>query len=169
MISEQTTEQFGTGDRKAFEIIYNEYAPTLLKFLQKHNVKDAEDIVEDTFIRLWNNRVSIQPDKKLFSYLCTIACNLVNDRHDHYIIEKKYSDAVKQTDIEQMSYSIENELIDKDRLQCINRGIKKLTPRQQEIFNLSRKQGFTYREIAQKLGIHQSSRSMYQSNFKTIA
>jgi RNA polymerase sigma-70 factor (ECF subfamily) len=154
MISEQTIEQFKTGESKAFEIIYNEYEPKLLKFLQKRNVKDAKDIVEDTFIRLWDNRGSILHYKDLFNYLCTIALHIISDNRRHSDMEKNYLlNLYVEAGIEQESDSMEDELIAQDISQHIDCFMKKMSDRQQEIFNLSRKQGYTYKDIAKKLGI----------------
>jgi RNA polymerase sigma-70 factor (ECF subfamily) len=153
MISEQTIEQFKTGDSKAFGIIYSENAPKLLKFLQKHNVRDAKDTVQDAFIHLWDNRASFQSDKPTLTYLCTIALHILCDNCRHSDVEKAYLLRLFVTGIEQECYSLEDELVAKDIAQFIECFIKTLSDRRQKIFNLSRKQGFTYKEIAKELGI----------------
>jgi RNA polymerase sigma-70 factor (ECF subfamily) len=154
MTDEQTIEQFKKDDRQAFENIYKEYRQKLICFLKKHNVEDAEDITEDTFVRLWDKRTLIKRDGNLFNYICTIACNIVKNKRDHKDIEQKYlSNVIKQANIGQKSYSPEDELIFQDLLQCTDHVVTKLTKRQREIFHLRLNRKLTYEEIAQKLGI----------------
>jgi RNA polymerase sigma-70 factor (ECF subfamily) len=156
MTDKPTVERFKDGDRQAFEDIYSEYRQTLIDFLQKYDVENAEDIVEDTFIRLWDNRTQIQPDMNLFNYACTIALNIVKNNFAHNNVVQIH--AFNQADTEQSQYSPEEELIAQDLLQHINNYIKtKFTEKQQEIFNLRRIQGFTYKEITEKLGIKEST------------
>ena len=158
MTDKQTTDRFKYGDRQAFEDIYKECRQGLINFLQKYNVENAEDVAEDTFIRLWDNRYHIKPDMNLFNYICTVAFNIMKDNRKHNAVEQKYlSNALEQANIEQKSYSPEEELIARDLLQHIKRFITKLSKRQQQIFNLRWIQGFSYKEIAQKLGIKEST------------
>jgi RNA polymerase sigma-70 factor (ECF subfamily) len=155
MISEHTIEKFKTGDCQAYRNIYNEYAPKLFGYLQKRiHIEDAEDVVQDTFILLWDKRTSIRSDTSLFSFIRTVAINIIYNNHRHNAIEKGYlSNAVIRASIEQESYNPEQEFIIRDLFQYIDSRIKKLPKRQQEIFNLRIKQGLTNKKIAEKLGI----------------
>jgi RNA polymerase sigma-70 factor (ECF subfamily) len=154
MIDIQTINRFKDGDSQAFGDIYIEFWDRLIKVLQKYDEVKVEDIVSDTFIQLWNKKTLIQPDKNLFNYICTIARNIINDQHDHNTVEQNYSlSTVKQSDMEQTSYSPEDEMIAKDLKQKINLVVAKMTKQQQQIFYLNRTEGLSYKEIAQKLVI----------------
>jgi RNA polymerase sigma-70 factor (ECF subfamily) len=159
MINEQTISRFQEGDSKAYTSIYTEYKQKLVNFLQKHIEKEnAEDIAQDTFLRLWDKRILIRPDKNLFGYICTIGLNIMlNERRHNAIAKTHLLKAITQANIERKSYSPEEEYIAQELLQRINFAIGKLTRRQFEIFDFIRNQGLTHKEIAQKLGIKAST------------
>lgn len=50
------------GDAKAFNVIYNRYWKTMFALAEKklNNVSDAEEVVQDIFIDLWNQRNKIE-------------------------------------------------------------------------------------------------------------
>jgi RNA polymerase sigma-70 factor (ECF subfamily) len=159
MISEHTVDRFKKNDRQAFEDIYKEYWQGLTGFLKKHTAaEDVEDIAHDTFIRLWENRISIRPDSKMFGYICATGLNITFNRYRHNVIVKTHLlKECMQANIEQKLYSPEEEYIAGDLLQHINIIIKeKLTEQQLKIFCF-RRQGFTYKEITRKLDIKEST------------
>jgi RNA polymerase sigma-70 factor (ECF subfamily) len=158
-ISEQTFNRFKTGDMQALGDIYSILFSRVKKFLMNRykgdiTVEDAEDIVQDTFIRLEDKRTEVRSCAALHKYLCKTA--------EHIFLNNKRSIKVKMTDslesiiqagIEPTTDSPEDELIMQNRSQRINRiVIKKLTERQREVLNLWI-QGLGYKEIAEKLGI----------------
>jgi RNA polymerase sigma-70 factor (ECF subfamily) len=163
MIDKPTIGRFKEGDSEAYATIYIAYKPKLIIFMQKHikngeMIEDVEDIAHDTFLLLWNNRVSIDIDKNLFAYTCTIGLNIISNKRRHNAIVRAH--LLKETlkaNIEQKTYSMEEEYIAQDILRYINLAMKKLTNRQLEVFYLLRNQGFTYKETAQKLGIREST------------
>jgi RNA polymerase sigma-70 factor (ECF subfamily) len=155
MINEQTFERFKAGDNKAFNVIYNEFAPKLNRFLLNRYKCDIimEDIVQETFIRLLDKRTMIRCYTSLFSYLRETAKNIYIDLYRSNMRKKTVSlEEVVQTGIEPQSGSLENELMMQNLLQHVDSIVEKLPDRQREIFNL-RQQGFSYEEIATKLGI----------------
>ncbi|MDR2887084.1 MAG: sigma-70 family RNA polymerase sigma factor [Bacteroidales bacterium] len=66
------------GDEQAFELLFRKYYSRLKGFANKflHNQEEAEEIVEEVFIKIWENKKSIDPDSSLVSYMFKTAQNL---------------------------------------------------------------------------------------------
>jgi len=163
-------EQFMAGKRSAFEYIYMEYSPKVYRFALRYmmNSNDVEDIVQDVFIRLWDARMSINPALNFDNYLFTITRNLIFNRYREQINEVYFQDNVLAS-LEKEYYMLEDEIITQDLSQDIDKIVDQLPPKQQEVFNLSRRQMFTYKEISAKLGISEKTveSHIYQA-LKTI-
>ncbi|MEI7486012.1 MAG: RNA polymerase sigma factor [Chryseobacterium sp.] len=82
------------GDYSAFEIIYSNHkkkiAYRLLRLLNSGDL--VEDILQELFIRLWNNRKGIDVEKPIEAYLYRIATNLVNDYFREVSRDKKLAE-----------------------------------------------------------------------------
>ena len=151
-------EQLKTGDRRAFEHIYMEYSPRVYRFAQRYmnNSCDIEEIVQDVFVRLWEARTNVNPELNFDNYLFTITRNLIFNRHRARVNEIFVQDTVL-AGLVQGNDLPEDEIIAQDLSEYIDRIIEQLPPKQQETFNLSRRQMMTYKEIAQQLGISEKT------------
>jgi RNA polymerase sigma-70 factor (family 1) len=69
--------QVKQGDRFAYDQLYHLYASPIFAMVYKHipNRADAEDILQDVFIDLWDKRLDISIENSLFNYLYTMARN----------------------------------------------------------------------------------------------
>ena len=78
-IDSKTIKEFKKGDHSAFEKIFERYSKQLfhfsLSYLKSEEV--AEDIVQEVFIKIWNNRSEIKTDTSFQAYLFTITLNSV--------------------------------------------------------------------------------------------
>jgi RNA polymerase sigma-70 factor (ECF subfamily) len=63
------------GDRRAFDSIYHQYAGVIFSSIYKHipSRQDAEDLLQETFIALWEKRQTITIESSLFNYLYSMA------------------------------------------------------------------------------------------------
>ena len=142
------------GDMTAFDIIYKKYCKRLYGFVIRY-VKyeiDAEEIVQEVFIKIWENREKINLYSSFESYLFTISYNSTISLLRKRIHEKKYLEYIKSCQDEDFS-ELTDELYFNELNSKIESLLDELTPRQKEIFLLSREEGLTYNEIAKKLGI----------------
>lgn len=142
------------GDREAFCTLYSWYKEPLtffaIKFLK--SAEFAEDIVQDTFTHIWLGRKFIQADVPFSAYLYAIVKNRVLNQlrtlERQQLLEAhllKYA----------MDYTedTQQEILSHDLKEVIQKAFETLTPRQQEIFRLSREGQLSYKEIACQLGI----------------
>lgn len=68
------------GDVQNFDLIYHYYAHRIFGTSRSKfhlSVEDSEEIVQDVFVKLWNNRSGIDPDRSIEAYLITICKNTV--------------------------------------------------------------------------------------------
>jgi len=143
------------GDVIAFDNIYEMYSKRLYGFVLRY-VKlkeDAEGIVQEVFIKIWETRNKIDIYSSFDSFIFTIAYNTTINLLRKRVNEHKYHDRIKS--MQQITGA--DQIIDEIYIKEINTQLQllldKLTPRQKEIFQLSREEGLTHEEIAKKLSI----------------
>lgn len=150
-----TISKLKKGEVEAFDQIYRHYAQKLFQFSLKllKNRADAEEIVQETFLKLWANRHKIELYASFQSYLFTIAYNTIISVLRKRVSEKKFVHYVQSLNLIEQ----ESDIIGKLELEELNarvqRIIDQLPPRQREVFRLSREQHLTYQEIAARLDL----------------
>lgn len=110
---------------------------------------EAEDIVQETMIRVWNKRDEWDGLESVEAYCLTVARNLAIDRS-----EKKDSQTVELTpEVEQTpdASSPYNQLVNKERLKLVHRLVGELPEKQRLIMQLRDVEGKSYKEIAEAL------------------
>ncbi|WP_455659461.1 RNA polymerase sigma-70 factor [Phocaeicola faecalis] len=142
------------GDEDAFCELYATYKNRLLYFAMRF-VKSrdfAEDIFQDAFTVIWQGRRFIDPNASFSSYLYTIMRNRILNQ----IRNMEKEDTLKESILSQaIDYSddTKNNILSGDLKNIIQKAFESLTPRQQEIFRMSREELLSHKEIADKLGI----------------
>ena len=134
-----------------FETLFKEqYQPLFfyaVKFVFRHDI--AEELVQDVFVQLWENRKSLQIKTSIKSYLYTAVRNRCLNylkSHWHRMVE---DDAILEGFSAEAQGAVDNESLKK----LIQQGIQSLPEKCRIIFTLSRQAGLTYDEIAEELGL----------------
>lgn len=142
------------GSYKAFEQLYEMYSSRIFYFSVKytHSQQDAEGVVQDVFIKLWENREIIDPDKSFSSYLFTISKNIIFNQSRKKLNEIAYRDYLRAF-LEETSDDDEHEIYIKDLRNKLEKSIQQLPEKRRQIYLLSREDGLSYKEIAEKLQI----------------
>ena len=96
----------------------------------------AEEIVQRTFVRLWEIHDQVSPDKSLISYLCTIAKNLLMNVYQRQTVEYIYAEYVLESS-EEYSDNADGELDGKLLEEYIDRLAEELPPSRKKIFVLN--------------------------------
>ena len=142
------------GDRRAFDKLFNKYAGKIFYLAKSHfgSREDAEGLVQDVFIKVWENRKNIKEYLSFRSYLFTITYNSIRK-----FLRIKYRSIELPEDFMQDIARMQDESFLQleyiDLLDQMNLALEKLTPRQKEIFLLSREKGLSYKEIAEELSV----------------
>lgn len=152
-------ELLKNASKESFELLYHRYSGKLYNFVMKISKGDtylSEELVQRTFIKVWESKSSVNPEKSFISYLCTIAKNMLLNEYEHNTIKFVYEEYVKKVGTENDD-STEKE-VDKSLLEeYIDALSEKLPPRRKEIFKLSRRVGLSNKQISQQLNITEST------------
>lgn len=144
------------GDREAFMTVTSLYQKKvfLLAFSFFHNREDAMDIVQETFLRLYQKINLFQKGRNFQSWLLQIAKNICIDYHRKNYAKK--GEWRKEKTIDEMNLPDQSERKSLDTIDLkdiFSQCLKKLTERQRMIFVLKHYNQFKYREISQILDV----------------
>jgi RNA polymerase sigma-70 factor (ECF subfamily) len=141
------------GNVLAFDSLFQVYSPKLYGFALKYlkNETDAEELVQEVFVIVWENRQMLKSELSFKSYLFTIALNKIRKHFNQKATSLRY--------IETLNY--ESEVTDSQLihdnfesvLQQINLIIEQMPQRRREIFVKSKLEGKSSKEIAVELDI----------------
>ncbi len=141
------------GDEKAFIAIYKRYSEILCSFLIKFKLEqeDVEDIIQHTFVKLWERRAQLDLDQNIKSYLITIAKNDIHNKIKRQIVQKKYeTHAVHFQETE--THATNSELSE-----ILYRILDKLPEKRRQVYEMSRIKGYSNKEISEILNISHST------------
>lgn len=147
------------GSYKAFQLIYDEYADRLYSFVlrQLRNRTLAQDIVQDTFMRLWINRKQLNCFGNLQGFIFTIAKYRVIDHFRQQMAQPEFVEFVGQCNQRQTEISPEDIMLYDEFLNHVAAAKGKLTPRERQIYELSRERNMSISDIASHLGISEQT------------
>lgn len=157
---EELIERFQEGDLYAFELIVKRYKNQLLNFIYRFlgNAEEAEDLVQETFLRVYRNRKAYQKVAKFSTWIYTIAGNLAKTelrkrkrRRFFSISELGYND--KDYDISDENYNPERDVDGRIKESIIHEKIMELSPKFREVIILRDVQQLSYEEISEIVNI----------------
>ena len=151
---EKTLKELSKDSELSLEELFRYYYPRLYDFSKSFLKLEQgiDDILQEVFIRIWQNRKNIKDPNTFNAYIFTITRNLLlnelRSRLNHKYLKdeiQKLSTAQEYLSIEQHDYNELENIVDKV--------IGEMPKRQKEIFILSRSEGLSHKEIANKLQI----------------
>ena len=142
--------------KERIEKIYSSYRELLCLYAKRilDNREDAEDIVNDTFLKLWETRDQMHKTKSLLAYIYRSVRNDCLDFLKHrqviseYVTSLSSDPDIVHDDAHPLSLILSNESVNE-----IERAIDSLPSRCKEIFLLARLEGLSHQDIAKQLGI----------------
>ena len=142
------------GDEGAFCELYAAYKNRLIYFAMRFlkSREYAEDIFQDAFTVIWESRRFINPDASFSAYLYTIVRNRILNQLRELANENHLKEQILLQAIDH-SNNTSNEIFANDLQKLISHALQQLTPRQREIFEMSREKQMSHKEIAEALGI----------------
>jgi RNA polymerase sigma-70 factor (ECF subfamily) len=157
---EELIERFQHGDLYAFDLIVKRYKDQLLNFVYRFvgNSEEAEDIVQETFLRVYRNRQAYKRIAKFSTWIYTIAGNLARTelrkrkrRRIFSISDLGYED--KDYEISDEVFNPESHVDSRIQEEIIQREINKLPPKFREVIILRDVQELSYEEISKILNV----------------
>ncbi len=145
-------------DERAFTEIFNRYQPLLYDFAYKkiRDQEESKDIIQEIFVNLWNNRKSFELKISLSGYLYRSVLNKILNNLKHHTIREEYVLSFQQM-IEETVEETDYRIREKDIEKLIETEIGALPHKMREVFEMRKREFFTNKEIAKKLGISEQT------------
>ena len=142
------------GSETAFEKLYRLYSKHLLGYLIRLVKSEtfACELLQDAFIKIWNNRCNIDPNQSFRSYLFRIAENLVYDFFRKAARDKKLQ-AVLINSASSEYRHLEEDVCSKENVQLLRKIIDDLPPKRRQVFQLIKIEERSYAEVSALLNI----------------
>ncbi|NEW83040.1 MAG: RNA polymerase sigma-70 factor [Mariniphaga sp.] len=142
------------GDVAAFDILYNKYSRRLYNFSVKYlkSAEEAEDVVHEVFLYIWEKREGLKPDSSFNAYIFTIAYNIVKKNFIKRAKDKSFQDELIYNLLKQEN-NLDKSIDYKFLLEKVEAIIDTLPDRRKEIFIKRKYDGLSVKQIAEELGI----------------
>jgi RNA polymerase sigma-70 factor (ECF subfamily) len=151
--------QVKKGKEKAFKQVFTIYYPRLEKYASHFiaNSQEAEDIVQDVFVQVWENREALKIDSNFDSYLFTLVRNRCLNALKKHSVEQKFIDKIqaRSEELYYISFGMDDEFLPIEILlhQELEKIIVEMPERCQSVFRLKWFEGKKIREISEIMGI----------------
>ncbi len=141
------------GSLDAFGEFYDQYSYKLLRFsmLYLKSRVEAEEVVQDVFVRIWENRAKLNLELSVEGYVFRITKNELLNKLKKKVL---HTEAITQN-IEALIHgnNTEDAIFLQEMKSLLSEAIEGLPEKRQEIFRLSREKGYSNKEIAEELNI----------------
>lgn len=141
-------------DEGAFNILFRFYDTRLYHFAYSYlrSTEESKEIVQETFIRIWERREGIDIEQSFSGFLFTVAQRMVLNRLRRQKTENHYKQSLLKNEPQSVAET-ENKVISSELEKAKQDALFELPPRRKMIFEMIREQGMTYKEVAEKLNI----------------
>lgn len=145
------------GDCDAFSVLYKQYWSRVYNFSRLYlTTRDAaEEAVQEVFLKVWESRELIRESENFQGFLFIITRNLIFNRNRKHFNEDFYKLSVLSA--LESSYDLDAEIDARNLSEYIDRLIEELPPQRRLIFQLSRKEYKSYKEISLQLHISEKT------------
>lgn len=141
------------GDKPDFDILFRKYYAQLVRFAlgYLHDGEIAEEIVQDVFVRIWENAPRIEIETSVLAYLYSSVRYSALNHIKHQGIKQKYIQEQQASNTEELSFE-EKVNIEFFR-KILIAAVAALPEKCREIFEMAKFEGLTYDEIADYLQV----------------
>lgn len=142
------------GDNAAFAEIFERYNDLLYAhaYNKLRNKEEAGDAVQDVFIKIWDKHPTLELHTNLAGYLYTMLRNGIFSLISHKNVVSNYAASFNKFRAEGENIT-DHTIREKQLRAIIEKEIGALPPRMREVFELSRNDGLSNKQIAECLGI----------------
>lgn len=146
------------GDQEAYAQIFERYKAVLYQHAYRilQDEDESNDVVQDLFMVLWHKRDSFNINTSLSGYLYSAIRNRVFDIIAHRKVASKYLDSIRAF-IDKGEFVTDEQIREKELAKIIEINIENLPARMREIFELSRNQELSYRDVAKQLQLSEKT------------
>ena len=150
----QILAAIGQGDERIFEQVFRKYYAGLCTYGRGilRDAEEAEEIVQNVFVTIWEKREILEITQSLQSYLYRAVHNHCLNRIKHQKLRDEHQQYAQH--YQEVSYESVSEVVNKNELeQQLSKSIEKLPEQCRIIFKMSRFEELRYQEIADKMGL----------------
>lgn len=149
---QQLVQSLQKGNVAAFDSLFEIYSPKLYGFAFKYfrNEAEAEELVQEVFVKVWENRHVLKTEHSFKSYLFTIALNQIRKYFNKKAVALRYLESLQhEPEFSDPALAEDYE----SALQKLNSIIDQMPSRRREIFIKSKLEGKSSKEVAAELNI----------------
>jgi RNA polymerase sigma-70 factor (ECF subfamily) len=157
-LTEKLISRIAADDSTAFEELFHLYHKRVYVFAIRllPSSQDAEEIVQNVFMAIWNQRKDLHISTSFISYLYGIARHMIFEVVQRKIHHKAFIEYYLDHN-QEYTFITEEEVFFHDLEGILHQLILELPERRREIFSLNRLEGLSYKEISEKLGISENT------------
>jgi RNA polymerase sigma-70 factor (family 1) len=157
--------QLAGGDPAGFAGIYDHYSAAIHAFVLQyvHSPQMADDLSQEIFLKIWENRATMSGVGSFRAYLFTAARNhTLNTLRSAFRREATLNEVISHVRTGDTTYTGSSEpasdrLLTHEYAAFLKKAVDDLPPRCREVFRLCREQSMSYEEVAAELGIARNS------------
>lgn len=142
------------GDGAAFEILYNLHKrrieTNLLRLLKSEQL--VQEVMQELFLKVWQNRQSLDPERSLSAYLVKVSENMVYDMFRKAARDKKLLAGLLSTLVGSYTH-VEEDIFHSEHKELLHEAIGRLPPQRRLVFTLCKLEGKSYNQVSEQLGI----------------
>lgn len=166
----QLIDELRKGSHRAFDTIYRMYSKRLYAYSLQFtkSPEEAEEIVQEVFLRLWTHRAAIRQDVTLRSLLFVMAKHHLINSYRQKLNAPEYEEYVEYIHA-LPAEEAHSRLEYQEFLARLRRIMQTLPATQQRVIRLSRIEGLSHKEIAEKLSLsEQTVKNQLSLGLKTL-
>ena len=146
------------GDEEAFVMLYNKYHKKLYWVARKMTQSEevAQDVTQDVFLKIWENRTSIDPHQNFAAYINSICKNVVYDFFKKATLEESVINQMQEF-AEMTTPEKDNEDFYESYKELLHKAIENLPPKRRQIYESCKLQGKSYDNVGNEYNISRST------------
>ncbi|MCJ8209754.1 RNA polymerase sigma-70 factor [Mucilaginibacter sp. RS28] len=151
-------EEIASGSERALRLLYDRYFNTLYNYVLK-TLKDegiAKEVVQDVFLKIWENRDSLANVDAPQAYIYAITRNKALDYFRRLVKDAQLADIVEESNLKS-PHAADDRMNVSDLKGLILEALNKLSDQKQKVFKMSRYEDFSHDEIADQLNLSKST------------
>lgn len=145
------------GDEHFYRSVFNQLQPALVSYAKEYVIDTdmASNIVQEAFLKLWEQRKNIKVGTVLNAYLYKSVRNICLNYLRHLKVVDKHAGQMNELSLnyDALKDKSAERLLEAEIMERLQSAIEKMTPQCRNVFVLSRFENKTYKEIAAELGI----------------